>query len=1401
MSKSVRLRRGSTLDHQQFVGAEGEITVDTTLDTLRIHDGITLGGFPLLNSTKNSQVTADEFVANKILYKNSYATQASFPDATQYPGMLAFSQADQKAYISNGTAWVSFTQPSDLTNFVTGSSIVTGATGETLIPTAIKSGTNLLLKTLRSGNNVTLVSDATGITVSSANFDGENVADNVLGTFGIYQQTIGTSHKFRSFRLGSGLNGSVSVSDDEINLDTILKKSFNRITVDGQTIEANEGEFTSLTLVAGSGLSISLNDPNKSATFDLDLSVVNDTNQTGQDVLQSYASGSFVFNKLSAGDGVVLSTGTNGEVVISAPQVGTITDGENLGIGPADGGTAIAILEDTLSTDSVLKFRRLRPGLGMVITMSPDQQYVDIESTLSVPGGAQAGVVNIGDQNQLAYYPNAQSSNTVGPTPTGIAIDVDSPDGPFIVSNITGQVSDISNHDTDSLTEGSTNLYYTTTRFNEAFDLKSTDHLSEGVNNLYFTDERAQDAIGTMIGASNPERFIVSQIATAASTSIATITVASTSGIVVGMTVSGPGFPAGVTVQNVGVGIFTVSPAVYAPLGTSITLTGGTTLILNTTANTSSTATITFDDTSGFNNGMYVTAVGISGKATITEVNAGNIIVTPGYNVQTALGATISASTLSTNGITTNYDDDNNSFEFILDPTYLGDQIRNALSVVPNQGLSYDPVQGRFGLAGAVTSVNGFSGAVQLDVGDIAGAAPIDDPTFTGTPRVPNLTAASNGFEIANKTYVDNTRTAITGTTSAGLATLQALGAAINNDTLFYQTVNNALNAKLNTSGGTLNGLLNLNYTIDFSTTDQLVAVNKRYVDQRAAVQSVNTKVGNVVLLTDDITERTSPSPTNLWFTQQRARQAISLVSDDLEVMNYTISTGQLNYTKPDSDKINEGTNNLYFTVERVRQNIDLTVNGNVSFASYDEASGVITINATSDNISQGVTNKFYQSSLVWEDLQLNTSGTQQSFLTYNDQTGIFTINPNTDYLVEGTNKFFTNSLARLAISRLVTSNPNTPVGQALTYDNTTGLITFNANTDNIVEGDNNLYYTSARARNALSLTSTDTTVLDYDSATGVFTFTKPNSDKIVEGSTNLYFTDARAQAALSVAVTSTDELAVANSLTFANGVFTFNANTDNIVEGANNLYATVSSVGEIVNLTTLTTDGATPPALIAYSVAEAKFTFNNSTDSLREGTVNKWASNETVRNKFTVNSNTALRYGGASGIIDAELGDVIAGEFYFNPSVSPDLVWRANPAEGQYNFETAQNLTSSGRPQFMNVSSRALVGIVPSSGDVSFDLSQAQVFEVNRDSAIANLFFTNWPTALDGSRRVMEVTVVFVTTVRDISFANSNSNIKFQGGGTPTLTNTENKRDIFTFISYDPTGTIWYEKSRTLNV
>lgn len=67
MATEVRIRRGTTAQHATFTGAVGEITVDTDKDTVVVHDGATVGGFPLsketivsgkANSGANSDITS-----------------------------------------------------------------------------------------------------------------------------------------------------------------------------------------------------------------------------------------------------------------------------------------------------------------------------------------------------------------------------------------------------------------------------------------------------------------------------------------------------------------------------------------------------------------------------------------------------------------------------------------------------------------------------------------------------------------------------------------------------------------------------------------------------------------------------------------------------------------------------------------------------------------------------------------------------------------------------------------------------------------------------------------------------------------------------------------------------------------------------------------------------------------------------------------------------------------------------------------------------------------------------------------------------------------------------------------------------------------------------------------------
>ena len=56
MPTILQLRRGSTAENDAYTGSVGEITVDTTLSTVRLHDGSTAGGSLVGNLQKNIQI-------------------------------------------------------------------------------------------------------------------------------------------------------------------------------------------------------------------------------------------------------------------------------------------------------------------------------------------------------------------------------------------------------------------------------------------------------------------------------------------------------------------------------------------------------------------------------------------------------------------------------------------------------------------------------------------------------------------------------------------------------------------------------------------------------------------------------------------------------------------------------------------------------------------------------------------------------------------------------------------------------------------------------------------------------------------------------------------------------------------------------------------------------------------------------------------------------------------------------------------------------------------------------------------------------------------------------------------------------------------------------------------------
>ncbi|MDA8882955.1 hypothetical protein N9I00_00950 [bacterium] len=78
----VKLRRGTTLQHKNFIGEVGEITVDTDLKRLVTHDGVTPGGH-IIAAHSDIKTDVNEFTDNDALFgDHTFEKQGTTIDTT-----------------------------------------------------------------------------------------------------------------------------------------------------------------------------------------------------------------------------------------------------------------------------------------------------------------------------------------------------------------------------------------------------------------------------------------------------------------------------------------------------------------------------------------------------------------------------------------------------------------------------------------------------------------------------------------------------------------------------------------------------------------------------------------------------------------------------------------------------------------------------------------------------------------------------------------------------------------------------------------------------------------------------------------------------------------------------------------------------------------------------------------------------------------------------------------------------------------------------------------------------------------------------------------------------------------------------------------------------------------------
>ena len=125
MPTVLQFRRGTTAQNNAFTGSAGEVSIDTDLDTFRIHDGSTAGGFEI------TQNTATQTLTNKTL------TSPVINTATAGTSFTLLSQGELRLGDSDSSNYVGFKSPSTVgTNLIFTLPSSDGSAGQALVTDA-----------------------------------------------------------------------------------------------------------------------------------------------------------------------------------------------------------------------------------------------------------------------------------------------------------------------------------------------------------------------------------------------------------------------------------------------------------------------------------------------------------------------------------------------------------------------------------------------------------------------------------------------------------------------------------------------------------------------------------------------------------------------------------------------------------------------------------------------------------------------------------------------------------------------------------------------------------------------------------------------------------------------------------------------------------------------------------------------------------------------------------------------------------------------------------------------------------------------------------------------------------------------------------------------------------------
>lgn len=162
MPTQVQFRRGTTTQNNAFTGASGELSVDTTLTTLRVHDGSTAGGVALVNLS-SAQTLTNKTITSPSIGTSLTTASSSFDLLNTTATTVNFAGAATSLSIGAATGTATINNANVV---ITGNLTVNGTTTTVNSTTLTVDDKNIELGSVATPSDVT--ADGGGITLKGA---------------------------------------------------------------------------------------------------------------------------------------------------------------------------------------------------------------------------------------------------------------------------------------------------------------------------------------------------------------------------------------------------------------------------------------------------------------------------------------------------------------------------------------------------------------------------------------------------------------------------------------------------------------------------------------------------------------------------------------------------------------------------------------------------------------------------------------------------------------------------------------------------------------------------------------------------------------------------------------------------------------------------------------------------------------------------------------------------------------------------------------------------------------------------------------------------------------------------------------------------------------------------------